>query len=416
MPYYQSNTLKHALCSNSFPLSRSEGEVLERICSKLGGGLDKAIVPVDSSVVAIEEPYATRAGELQDMVLRNMDCVNINSEYTTIDSHFSILDYLKTVNNPENNLYFYHSDHLGSSSFITDADGIVSQHLQYLPYGELFAEQRDNTARYYTPYKFSGKEKDEETGYSYFGARYYMSDVSVWLSVDPMADDYPHLSPYNYCENKPIVLIDKYGLSTSPVFDEAGTYLGTDNEGFKGTPLIFSQKDKDKFKQGMDHKEAQKIGKEFSPNLRLGKDALNKIFNKIIEGTIFPNGHVLKSNEFEAHVENMPTANARYNGRNQKTREHDVSLDIGDYEWTVENIRATAVHEIYGHGIKNWGDDSKSHHKCYFSEIDSKYWSGSTERYKNHCVKNMWGYYSKEIRVKPLPKKYDVEYRKNIRR
>ena len=221
MPYYQSNTLKHALCSSSSPLRRGGGEVLERVCSKLGGGFDKAIVPVDSPVVAIEGPYATRAGELQDMVLRNIDCASLNAEYSLIDRHFSIIDDLKTVNNQENDLYFYHSDHLGSSSFITDADGIVSQHLQYLPYGELFAEQRDNTARYYTPYKFSGKEKDEETGYSYFGARYYMSDVSVWLSVDPMADKYPYQTPYSYCGSRPINVIDPNGTSeVSP--DEYG--------------------------------------------------------------------------------------------------------------------------------------------------------------------------------------------------
>ena len=51
-------------------------------------------------------------------------------------------------------------------------------------------DQKTSTS-WETPYKFSGKEKDSETGYSYFGARYYNSDLSVWLSVDPMADKYP---------------------------------------------------------------------------------------------------------------------------------------------------------------------------------------------------------------------------------
>ncbi len=96
------------------------------------------------------------------------------------------------------------------SSFITDRNGYASQHLQYLPFGELFVEQR-STANYYTPYKFSGKEKDEETSYSYFGARYYMSDVSIWLSVDPMADEREWLSPYNYCQLNPIMRIDPDG-------------------------------------------------------------------------------------------------------------------------------------------------------------------------------------------------------------
>ena len=74
----------------------------------------------------------------------------------------------------------------------------------------LFVEQR-STANYYTPYKFSGKEKDEETSYSYFGARYYMSDVSVWLSVDPMKDKYPNMSPYMYCAGNPVKFVDPNG-------------------------------------------------------------------------------------------------------------------------------------------------------------------------------------------------------------
>ena len=60
-------------------------------------------------------------------------------------------------------------------------------------------------------YTFSAKEKDTETGYSYFGARYYSSDLSVWLSVDPQADKYPSLSPYTYCANNPVKLVDPNG-------------------------------------------------------------------------------------------------------------------------------------------------------------------------------------------------------------
>ena len=102
------------------------------------------------------------------------------------------------------------SDHLGSSSFITDINGNATQHLQYLPFGELFIEQRSD-AHYYTPYKFSAKEKDEETGYSYFGARYLNTDFSIWLSVDPMSDKYPNISPYAYCNWNPIILVDPDG-------------------------------------------------------------------------------------------------------------------------------------------------------------------------------------------------------------
>ena len=60
-------------------------------------------------------------------------------------------------------------------------------------------------------YTFSAKEKDSETGLSYFGSRYYSSDLSVWLSVDPMSDKYPSLSPYTYCADNPVKLVDPNG-------------------------------------------------------------------------------------------------------------------------------------------------------------------------------------------------------------
>lgn len=63
----------------------------------------------------------------------------------------------------------------------------------------------------FAPFTFSAKEKDVETGFSYFGSRYYNSDLSIWLSVDPMASKYPSLSPYVYCANNPIKLVDPNG-------------------------------------------------------------------------------------------------------------------------------------------------------------------------------------------------------------
>ena len=60
-------------------------------------------------------------------------------------------------------------------------------------------------------YTFSAKEKDSETGLSYFGSRYYSSDLSIWLSVDPMSDKYASLSPYVYCADNPVKLVDPNG-------------------------------------------------------------------------------------------------------------------------------------------------------------------------------------------------------------
>ena len=61
------------------------------------------------------------------------------------------------------------------------------------------------------PHTFSAKERDTETGLTYFGARYYSSDLSIWLSVDPMSDKYPSLSPYVYCADNPVKLVDPNG-------------------------------------------------------------------------------------------------------------------------------------------------------------------------------------------------------------
>ena len=107
-------------------------------------------------------------------------------------------------------MYYYHPDHLGSSSYITDANGEVSQHVEYFAFGETFLEEHSNTDR--TPYLYNGKELDEETGLYYYGARYYDAMTSVWQSVDPLAEERPGISPYNFVQNNPLIRIDPTGM------------------------------------------------------------------------------------------------------------------------------------------------------------------------------------------------------------
>ena len=121
-------------------------------------------------------------------------------------------------NGQEKDVYFYHSDHLGSASWITDGNGIPVQHLQYLPFGEPFVDQ--HPAGYQERFRFTGKERDEETGYGYFGARYMDHELTaMWLSVDPMADKYPSISPYAYCAWNPVKLVDPDGNDWVVVFN-----------------------------------------------------------------------------------------------------------------------------------------------------------------------------------------------------
>ena len=114
-----------------------------------------------------------------------------------------------------NNQFYYHTDHLGSATLITDDDADVVQQIAYLPYGEDWIDVR-SSSYFGSAYKFNGKEKDDETSYSYYGARYYTDRLSIWLSVDPLADKYPHLSPYAYCADNPVMLVDPDGRASGP--------------------------------------------------------------------------------------------------------------------------------------------------------------------------------------------------------
>lgn len=101
----------------------------------------------------------------------------------------------------------------------------------YYPYGEILRSYTTG-ADINSKYKFTEKERDTETNYDYFGARYYDSDLGKWLSVDPMSSFRPWLSPYNYCQNNPLLRIDPTGmLDTRLEFDENGQMQGIVDDG-----------------------------------------------------------------------------------------------------------------------------------------------------------------------------------------
>lgn len=99
--------------------------------------------------------------------------------------------------------------------------------MEYLPFGELLVDEHQNS--YNTPFKFNAKELDEETGWYYYGARYYDPKWSVWLSVDKKYALYHDYSPYNYTLQNPINLTDPDGNSPfGDYFSSRGIYLGSD--------------------------------------------------------------------------------------------------------------------------------------------------------------------------------------------
>ena len=123
-------------------------------------------------------------------------------------------------------IYYYHADHLGSASWITNKEGTPIEYIHYMPYGELWYDWQASS--YNERFKFTGKERDTETGYDYFGARYYLSLLGIWISPDPLMDKYPHISSYAYCNWNPINRLDPDGRDW--VFQEDGSkYMWRDD-------------------------------------------------------------------------------------------------------------------------------------------------------------------------------------------
>ncbi len=121
----------------------------------------------------------------------------------------------------------------------------------------------------YNRFSFTGKERDEETGYGYFGARYMDHELmTMWLSVDPMADKYPGISPYNYCVWNPVKLVDPAGKEVDDYFTNDGRYLGSDNAKTHNVRIInencWNALDKDENGNALDHDFANRLSTAFS--------------------------------------------------------------------------------------------------------------------------------------------------------
>lgn len=97
------------------------------------------------------------------------------------------------------------------------------------------------------PLVFNGKEKDYESGFHYYGARYYWSEVlTSFLSVDRYADKYPSISPYAYCAWNPIRLTDPSGDTLRPAPGSSPEFVAYLNQAIQylvdnGADGIYSQ-------------------------------------------------------------------------------------------------------------------------------------------------------------------------------
>ncbi|MBK6698368.1 MAG: RHS repeat-associated core domain-containing protein [Saprospiraceae bacterium] len=208
----------------------------ERIACKLVGSVDSS---VDNS---LELSGSEKAG-LPDRQAEDLDLVRTEFGFDTliIDDVDPDEDDCEGNNDCPNVLYFFHPDHIGSSTYLTDEDGNPYQFILYLPFGESMAEQK--AGGYSTKYRFTGKEVDDETGLYYFGARYYDPRISLWYGVDPQAEDAPDWNPYRYGFNNPIRMIDPDGLFETEAEAKAYAKEHKIKTGFFRNNKIVSNKD-----------------------------------------------------------------------------------------------------------------------------------------------------------------------------
>ncbi|MCB9306039.1 MAG: hypothetical protein H6565_05545 [Lewinellaceae bacterium] len=129
----------------------------------------------------------------------------------------------------ERDAYFYHPDHLGSTSYVTDWKGNIRQHIEYFPFGETFVNEHDTYEQ--QPYLFTAKPFDAESELYYVHNRYYSPRTSMWESMDQLAEKYPGWSPYNYTLNNPVKYVDPDGReSEKKVIDFGFFQIGVESD------------------------------------------------------------------------------------------------------------------------------------------------------------------------------------------
>jgi RHS repeat-associated protein len=195
--------------------------------------------------------------------------------------------------------YFYHTDHLGSAQMITNKQGNVTEHIEYTPYGELWIEQQLEAGAVKTPYRFTVKELDSETGLYYYGARYLDPKTSRWLSTDPAMGEYipgapindevrrqnrnlpgmggvfnyVNLHTYHYAGNNPVVLTDPDGRKLF--------FSGSRTERRKFLTMINSVSNEQyRFRwRGFGNYELVKTNKLNESGLKENSDIINRVIN-----------------------------------------------------------------------------------------------------------------------------------------
>ena len=138
------------------------------------------------------------------------DTIQENNSLHVLDNQSRVAIVRKGPSHPDDTgpaVQYHLGDHLGSSTLIVSESGIWINHEEFSPYGETsvgsFSLKR---------YRFTGKEREEESGLYYHGARHYASWIVKWTSCDPIGT-VDGLNLYGYVRNNPVKFRDAAGTS-----------------------------------------------------------------------------------------------------------------------------------------------------------------------------------------------------------
>jgi len=120
----------------------------------------------------------------------------------------------------ESGVFYYHHDHLGSTSAITNSDGDIVEEQVNLPFGELISGNER--------YGFTGKELDFSIGLMYYGARYYLPEIGRFITSDAAMDG---MNWYIYAKGNPLTFLDPTGREATPAHDKGYDVTYNDLEG-----------------------------------------------------------------------------------------------------------------------------------------------------------------------------------------
>ncbi|MBK6515127.1 MAG: hypothetical protein IPG04_13635 [Polyangiaceae bacterium] len=129
------------------------------------------------------------------------------------------------VTTPVTHQRFQLGNHLDSALLEVDETGLIISYEEYAPYGtSAYRSARSGVEVSARRYRYTGKERDDETGLYYYGARYYACWLGRWTSADPLGIGADGPGLYNYTRGSPVVFVDPSGLegATPPLAPRVG--------------------------------------------------------------------------------------------------------------------------------------------------------------------------------------------------